>query len=58
MHYLRCIHPPGGASALMAVIGGNPIHALGYSYVTLDLRGFRSGSLNEAIGFAAVGGQA
>ena len=24
--------------------------ALGYMYVSLDLRGFRSGSLNEAIG--------
>jgi CBS domain-containing membrane protein len=33
MYALRCIHPPGGASALMAVIGGNPIHALGYTYV-------------------------
>src|SRR5690606_26570448 len=22
MHYLRCIHPPGGATALSAVIGG------------------------------------
>ena len=25
------------------------LHELGYTYVTLDLRGFRSGSLNEAI---------
>ncbi|MFP3874883.1 MAG: HPP family protein [Thiohalophilus sp.] len=33
MHYLSCIHPPGGATALAAVIGGDAIHALGYSYV-------------------------
>jgi len=26
-----------------------PLQALGYRYVTLDLRGFRSGSLNEAL---------
>lgn len=33
MHYLRCIHPPGGATALTAVIGGERIHALGYTYL-------------------------
>ena len=33
MHYLRCIHPPGGATALTAVIGGPAVHALGYQYV-------------------------
>ena len=33
MHYLRCIHPPGGATALAAVIGGADVHALGYQYV-------------------------
>jgi CBS-domain-containing membrane protein len=33
MHYLRCIHPPGGATALVAVIGGDSIHTLGYQYV-------------------------
>lgn len=33
MHYLRCIHPPGGATALAAVIGGDNIHALGYAYL-------------------------
>ncbi|MBI5462044.1 MAG: HPP family protein [Gammaproteobacteria bacterium] len=33
MHYLRCIHPPGGATALTAVIGGDSIHALGYDYL-------------------------
>lgn len=33
MGYLRCIHPPGGATALAAVIGGEGIHALGYTYL-------------------------
>ncbi len=33
MYYLRCIHPPGGATALTAVIGGESTHALGYQFV-------------------------
>jgi len=33
MHYLRCVHPPGGATALTAVIGGSGIHDLGFQYV-------------------------
>lgn len=33
MYYLRCIHPPGGATALAAVIGGDAVHALGFGYV-------------------------
>ncbi|MGD8803705.1 MAG: HPP family protein, partial [Gammaproteobacteria bacterium] len=33
MHYLRCIHPPGGATALSAVVGGPAVHVLGYTYV-------------------------
>ena len=37
MYYLRCIHPPGGATALMAVIGGESIHALGYGYVWMPV---------------------
>ncbi|MDQ6965655.1 MAG: HPP family protein, partial [Mariprofundaceae bacterium] len=33
MHYARCLHPPGGATALIAVIGGDEIHAMGYGFV-------------------------
>ncbi|GMQ99433.1 MAG: hypothetical protein BMS9Abin18_0251 [Zetaproteobacteria bacterium] len=33
MHFLRCQHPPGGATALVAVIGGAQVHQLGYLYV-------------------------
>ncbi len=33
MHVLRCIHPPGGATALVAVVGSSQIHALGFEYM-------------------------
>jgi CBS-domain-containing membrane protein len=33
MHFTRTLHPPGGATALIAVIGGDKIHSLGYIYV-------------------------
>lgn len=33
MYYLQCIHPPGGATALSAVIGNEAVHELGYYYV-------------------------
>jgi CBS-domain-containing membrane protein len=33
MHLARCLHPPGGATALTAVIGGEAIKQWGFSYV-------------------------
>lgn len=33
MHQFKCIHPPGGATALSAVIGGSAIHQLGFGFV-------------------------
>jgi CBS domain-containing membrane protein len=33
MYYLGCIHPPGGATALTAVIGGEATRALGYQFI-------------------------
>jgi CBS domain-containing membrane protein len=33
MYYLRCIHPPGGATALTAVMAGAGVHTLGYRYL-------------------------
>ena len=33
MYYLHCIHPPGGATALSAVVGGNAVHELGYQFI-------------------------
>lgn len=35
MHATRTLHPPGGATALIAVIGSSKIHALGYLYVLI-----------------------
>ncbi len=32
MHLTRTLHPPGGATALIAVIGGDSVHSLGYMY--------------------------
>jgi CBS-domain-containing membrane protein len=33
MHATRTLHPPGGATALIAVIGSPDIHAMGFRYV-------------------------
>jgi CBS-domain-containing membrane protein len=33
MHATKTLHPPGGATALIAVIGSQKIHNLGYLYV-------------------------
>lgn len=33
MHFTRTMHPPGGATALIAVIGGKEIQQMGYWYV-------------------------
>ncbi len=33
MYYLRCLHPPGGATAFFAVMGGAAVHSLGFGYV-------------------------
>ena len=33
MQLARCLHPPGGATALVAVIGGPEVEALGYAFV-------------------------
>ena len=37
MHMLNCIHPPGGATALAAVIGGAGVHDLGYLFVLFPI---------------------
>jgi CBS-domain-containing membrane protein len=37
MHKTRCFHPPGGATALIAVIGGSQVHALGYAYAFIPV---------------------
>lgn len=35
MLFLKCLHPPGGATALIAVIGSAKIHSLGYLYALI-----------------------
>lgn len=37
MYYLRCLHPPGGATALLTVIGDQKIHALGYHFMLMPV---------------------
>ncbi len=35
MHALRVLHPPGGATALIAVVGSPDVHALGFFYALM-----------------------
>lgn len=39
MHATKTLHPPGGATALIAVIGSAKIHNLGYLYVLMPVGG-------------------
>lgn len=48
MHYARCLHPPGGATALIAVVGGPQVHSLGFGYLLCPVL------LNTSLMFAAA----
>ncbi|WP_310446774.1 HPP family protein [Thiobacillus sp.] len=37
MYYLRCLHPPGGATALLTVIGDQKIHMLGFHFMLMPV---------------------
>lgn len=37
MYYLRCLHPPGGATALLTVIGDQHIHQMGYHFLVMPV---------------------
>ena len=37
MHSLRCMHPPGGATAITAVIGGESVHHLSYAFMIVPV---------------------
>lgn len=37
MHATKTLHPPGGATALIAVTGSSKIHALGYLYAVVPV---------------------
>ena len=53
MHYLRCIHPPGGATALAAVISGPGVEALGYQFVLTPVMANTAAILFTAVVFNA-----
>jgi CBS domain-containing membrane protein len=50
MSLLRCLHPPGGAAALTAVIGGSTVHAMsfGFAFVPVALNSIALVSLAMA----------
>ena len=48
MFALRCLHPPGGAVALTAVLAGPTVHALGYLFALLPV------ALNSVLMVAAA----
>jgi CBS domain-containing membrane protein len=54
MFALRCVHPPSGAVALTAVLGGPPIHALGYGFVLAPVALQSVVLLGSAIAFHAL----
>lgn len=37
MYLTRTLHPPGGATALIAVIGGEHVHQLGFLYALMPV---------------------
>jgi CBS domain-containing membrane protein len=48
MFALRCLHPPGGAVALTAVLAGPAVHALGFRFALMPV------ALNSALMVAAA----
>ena len=54
MYYLHCIHPPGGATALSAVVGGEAVRSLGYQYVLTPVLLNVAVILLVAVGFNAL----
>ncbi len=37
MYKLRCMHPPGGATAVTAIIGGSSVQNLGYAFLLIPV---------------------
>lgn len=37
MYLTDCLHPPGGATALTAVVGGSAVQSLGYAYILMPV---------------------
>lgn len=57
MMTLRCLHPPSGAIALTAVLGGPAIHDLGYAFVIWPVLGNSLALLAFALIFNNVTGR-
>jgi CBS domain-containing membrane protein len=57
MVLFRCLHPPGGAIALAAVVGGPAIHQLGYRFIFWPVLGNALLLLASAVAFNAVTGR-
>jgi CBS domain-containing membrane protein len=56
MFALRCVHPPSGAVALTAVLGGPVVHSMGYGFVLAPIAIQSAALLAAAIVFHAVTG--
>jgi CBS domain-containing membrane protein len=54
MFALRCVHPPSGAVALTAVLGGPAVHSMGYGFVLAPIAIQSAALLTAAIVFHAV----
>lgn len=54
MYYLRALHPPGGATALTAVVGGQAVHDLGFMFVLTPVLENALGMVVGAILFNAL----
>jgi CBS domain-containing membrane protein len=58
MFALRCLHPPGGAVAVTAVLGGPAVHALGYGFILVPVAFQSAVLLSAALVFHGVTGHA
>ncbi|QBR02523.1 HPP family protein [Paraburkholderia pallida] len=56
MFLCRCVHPPSGAVALTAVLGGPAVHALGYRFVAVPIVFQSFALLSAALVFHALTG--
>ncbi len=54
MHYLRAVHPPGGATALVSAVGGPAVHDLGYQFVITPVLLNAAVILCVAVGFNSL----
>ena len=55
MFSLRCLHPPSGAVALTAVLGGPAVQALGYAFVLVARGGRLAAAADGRAGLQRVG---